>query len=347
MRPCIRRVTIAAVAAITLALMSCAGGPGRDINNAVQDIPLLFFIKRTYSWMAVEYGNEKESVVIIRDPPNNGPVIGRWFPKASVTEQLDGNVLIHLDGYGYSGHKLASNVFFRASSECLYKMNINSDIGNFYSTFIPVSEPKVSFHIFHITASGGVGGIADTPENRAQATKIGVEVFTDAIKQGFTVAMERVKEGQIWLGIGPRPDQPSKPYWATPGDHDVVNEFVRIREDGKDFIGPIRVHKGDQLSLKVQTECGWGMDCYLVENSVVLGALASHVDPENNPPREHFVLAKQEGTKSWEQTLPVTSDGVVWLIVDNANGGGATPPTDGVDNILDATVYIGLVRAKQ
>lgn len=325
----------------TSATAGCKPIQIQKINEALNSPEFQSLLNRSIAFLMAEFSNEQESVVPVRDPAGTGPVVGRWFPKAQVTDREDGTVFIRFDGPGYRGISRASNVLYSATSECVYRprLNVTGDLA--FISFEPTVEPAVTFTVYRITAMAEWG---NTAGNRQKAADEGVKVFSDYIRQGFTVGLNRNLEKETWIGTGPRGADPPKPYWAVPGDHVLTNEQVRIHEDGRDFIGPFKLAKGDQVRVDVQTNARWFMDCYVLEDSVARQYLLNHVDRDRHQVRAATCLAAGECTQNWQQVLTANSDCIVWLMLDNCNGGGASPPTNGSDDIVDASVYVGVTH---
>lgn len=314
------------------------------VNEALNSPEFQRLLNRSIAFLIAELANEQESVVPVRDPWGTGPIAGRWFSKAQVTDREDGTLFIRFDGPGYRGHPRASNVLYWATSECIYRprLHVTGELG--YITFEPTCEPTVTFTVYRITAMAELG---NTPKYRQEAADEGVKIFADYIRQGFTVGMNRNLEKETWIGVGHRGEDPPKPYWAVPGDHVLVNDKVQVREDGRDFIGPFKLIKGDQIRIDVRTDASWKMDCYLLEDSVARQVLLNHVDRDSHPMQTFTPWRSAECTKMWQDNLIAGSDCVVWIMVDNCDGGGATPPWNGDDDIVNATVYVGVTHHKQ
>jgi len=339
----VRRYTVLVTIAGLLILSGCTAQQARRFSHALRDAGIQQYLDRAVAFMVTEYANEKESVMAIREPQGYGDVVGRWFTKATVLDRADGTVSITFSGPGYRGHPEASNVMFKATSTCVYKPEVQIDENYAYVTFTPQAEPQLSFEVFRITAMAEWG---NTPVHRQEATEQGSIQFLAILRQGFTVAMNRNLETETWVGIGPRQRAPVKPYWVVPGEHDIANDSFQVREDGIDLVGPIHLEPGDTLRLDVCTQASWGMDCYLMDDANARAVLANHVDRDNNPLSNCTCIFKNESTKQWQQVFTAQGRTVVWLLIDNRDGGGSSPPANFSDDIVSGTLYLGVAHPK-
>ena len=120
----------------------------------------------------------------------------------------------------------------------------------------------------------------------------------------------------------------------------IVEEQVRLHEDGMDFIGPIQLAPGSTLEISVSSSAHWGIDSYLVDETTGLQILYHHFDPSRHNMPQTAPLAANNGSGNWDTTYRARSQQSVWVILDNSDLGYSMPPTNMEDDILLANVTI-------
>ena len=168
--------------------------------------------------------------------------------------------------------------------------------------------------------------------------------MTERLERGFTVALDNKFKKNVYLGLGKQEQVPPKPFAPPPEIRTLFNDSVRLHEDGRDFLGPFQVRRGEDVGIYVRTTASWGVDCYLVDDVVARRELSTYIDPRSNPGAPQRALAVSNGGTEWKYkwTAPTTS--AVWLIVDNSDKGRSAPPSNMRDDVIDLKVFVGVVK---
>jgi len=170
--------------------------------------------------------------------------------------------------------------------------------------------------------------------------------MVDRFRRGFTVVVLGGGKDKAYIGT----EAPNKrrstarPYTSSRGMSVFVNERIRIHEDGRDFLGPFPVKKGEALQVHVETQARWGVDCYVVGDLDAKGELASYVSPATSPNRDRTPLLASGAVRSWDRTVRASEDTRLWVILDNTDEGDAAPPSNMIDDVLDADVYVATMK---
>lgn len=243
--------------------------------------------------------------------------------------------MLSFAGYGYTGHDKAKNVSFASRARVHYDTKIHTKTGIAYVTFRPLAAPQVEFQPIRIQGfwASFFQGVTMSKGHRLMRAKLA---------KGFTVAMSTTMERKFFVGVGLPRDLPQKPFDSPTGQRTLINEHIRIHEDGRDFLGPFTVQAGETITVHAQTRDRWGFDAYLVTDSDARGELATYVDPRNYPDQDRVGLAQHDGSLRWTTSWTASQKTLVWALFDNTDQGYASPPSNMVNDKLDLVVHVGV-----
>lgn len=328
-----RRLLLRPSVAIVVVLPCCA-----DFTNALGELAanpaLQDHSRQAVNWVAENFGSTAlGKAVPLREPPPAGPVEGRWILTGfKAEEQREKSLAVTMSGFGYRGHRDARNVTFTSSAWVTYWTSVAKQGDWLIVTFKPIGQTKVSFEPRRI--DGFWASVFDS----IVADK-GRQVMLDRVQQGFTVMWKQGRRMRMQLGLVAVGQLSDADLEGKP-DAILVQEEVRIHEDGRDFLGPFQLSAGESLQVDVKTDCSWGLDTCLLDHATSRQLLFHHFDPNGYAAPTRPVLTASDGGKHWTATYGAQQDEWVWLVIDNTDGGKAKPPTNGVDDVLSVSVCV-------
>jgi hypothetical protein len=273
---------------------------------------------------------------------DDSPVIGRFFPTACHSRQVDnGDLVMDFDGWGYAWTNVSEKVTFTTSGSVEYNQDFRcSDDNNIYAYF-PVRRVLASNFQTHVIeqklarlAPGWVQPFAD---------KFGQQMLGGKLSEGFTVIRDSDDQTDFDIGILPLGQKPQHPFRISGGSKTTYeNSRVEVHQNQRDFIGPIRLEKNAAIFVTLTLEGQPAIDVFVIPKDEADPSMRWYFDGGDvtkmyAEPRIQGVA--QQGLE-YRSTVPVPT-GTYYVVLDNTALAGRVAPQSASAAAVSYAIQIG------
>lgn len=319
------------------ALIAVANDPA--VNKVINDAA---------EWLVLNYLNTSLVSNLPMREQTGKATVGRWYlTKLQPQRVSDEIVQVTYEGAGYSGNAdHNTGITYVAKATVPYRVHVVAEQDYWFVQFVQEGQITDAYFQAQRVFRGEYSAFfrvltwinwlftGNTPTD--EANHIGLNFMLDRFEEGFTVRINKKLKHDIGLGIGHDAEYAHKPFNTAGWAHtEHYNENVKLWKEGRDFLGPIRIRKGDRLKIFVQSNAP--VDMYLSEDTPARQELASHINPKLCPDANRSCIAAQSGCTEWNAYYDAPRDITVWLIIDNTSQGEAQPR----EQAITASVAIG------
>ncbi len=260
------------------------------------------------------------------------PVIGRYFFKSCAFNELEnGDVLIQFQGNGYGWLQPTGRIGFDASGSVQLNPDFLLDGSTMYAYFRTRGAPNTTFttRMIEREQQAGVLGIVLGGAVNDMANRLGTQVLTQELSQGFTVIRDGNGGTDFGLGLIDKGKRPTHPFQVHGTDKiTVYNDRSEIQLEQRDFLGPIEISEsGRALFFNMQLDGTSAIDMFLVHREDGQAWLHDYISTAGPvPPKIHPMGSDilPRGVP-WSRMVPLDK-GSYYIVLDNSSTAGASAP---------------------
>jgi hypothetical protein len=258
---------------------------------------------------------------------DDSPIIGRYYPTACHTTELpNGDLQMDFDGFGYAWTNVSQKLTFTSSGSVEYNQDFRCSDDNAIYAYFPVRQVRGSNFQTHIVEQKLASLAPDWV--KATADKMGSQLVSGKLGEGFTVIQDSDNQTDFDLGIIPLGQKPQHPFRVAGGSKVTYeNARTQIAANERDFIGPIRLEKSGVITLTVTLEGQPAIDVFVIPKDEADAALHwyfDYGDPTKLAAEPRIQGVAQQGLE-YRQTVPLPT-GIYYVVLDNTALAGQAAP---------------------
>jgi hypothetical protein len=276
------------------------------------------------------------------------PVIGRYFAETCNTKSIDtlekSSVVVQFGGHGFAWTAATGRLGFRVQGLLELAPDFRIREEAMYVYFRPIQVDTSDFELLMTenTLAQAAVNLAGVSEK-----ELGQSIINAQLGRGFTaIRYDADGHTDFALGVVDEGARPFRPFTVrvSPRRTDA-NGRTEIFSGQQDFLGKIRVKKGDAITLTLRVEGTEGVDFSLISEKAGRPYLDQYIRSAGTQPMQvvpSFQATALSGAPTRAQVRVPSGD--YYLVLDHSNAWGAVTPGENslparVDYLLQTGPY--------
>jgi hypothetical protein len=214
------------------------------------------------------------------------PVIGRYYADSCEAKSLDepgrSTVIAQFSGQGFAYNAATGRLGFRASGLIEVAPDFRIHESALYVYFRPVQVDTSGFSLLMTEKTLARAALEAAGINEAD---VGKQIINAQLGRGFTVVRyDADGHTDFALGLIAPGERPFRPFSVEASPRlTVANGRTELFPDQQDFIGKIRLERGEKLTMTLRLEGAPGVDVALLDaktGAEVISAYVSQKGPQ-------------------------------------------------------------------